>query len=233
MNEGDLVLCTVEEVSNTITHVRLPDGSDGTVISSEIAPGRIKHMRHYVVPNKTIVCKILEISGGRIHLSLRRVTSKEKRDVMQQFKQDHALTAAFNQLIPSAKTVLEKIREDFSSVSEFMHQARENSKILEEYIPKECHEAIRKIFEKRRKGHELKAKISLSCKKEDGIKMIKQVLEPTSKKASISYLSAGKFLLTLIVEDFKQGKKELQEIIEELQERAKNNCCEISIAEER
>ncbi|MFH1451958.1 MAG: hypothetical protein ABIF88_02155 [archaeon] len=79
MEKGDVLLGTVREVTNTVTTVSLPDGKEGTLVSSEIAPGRIKHMRHYVVPNKKIVIKILELTGNHIHLSLRRVNSKEKK----------------------------------------------------------------------------------------------------------------------------------------------------------
>jgi len=46
MEEGDLVLCKVEKVTSTVTFVRLSDGQSGTIVSSEIAPGRIKLMRH-------------------------------------------------------------------------------------------------------------------------------------------------------------------------------------------
>ena len=80
MKEEELVLCTVEKVTNTVTFVRLPDGREGTIISSEIAPGRIKFMRQYVVPNKKIVCKVLRDEGNNINLSLRRVNNKEKKD---------------------------------------------------------------------------------------------------------------------------------------------------------
>ena len=47
MEEGDLVLCKVEKVTNTITFVSLPSGQEGTIVSSEIAAGRIKFMRDY------------------------------------------------------------------------------------------------------------------------------------------------------------------------------------------
>jgi len=68
MEENDLILCKVKKVTNTITFVELPNGQEGTIVSSEIAPGRIKHMRQYVVPNKQIVCKILKIEGDHIQL---------------------------------------------------------------------------------------------------------------------------------------------------------------------
>ena len=88
MEEGDLALCTVEKVTNTITFARLPDGEEGTIVSSEIAPGRIKHMREYVVPNKKIVCKILGIDGNHIHLSLGGSTSKRKKELFKNLKQN-------------------------------------------------------------------------------------------------------------------------------------------------
>ena len=113
MEEGDLVLATVENVTNTMTSVRLESGQEGTIISSEIAPGRIKHMRQYVVPNKKIVCKILTISGERINLSLRRVTSKEKKEVMEKYKQNQAINIAFKQLFADeTNSIKEKILKD-------------------------------------------------------------------------------------------------------------------------
>ena len=99
MEEGDIVLCKVEKVTNTITFVSMQDGSEGTIISSEIAPGRIKLMRQYVVPNKQIACKVLGIDGNNIQLSLRRVNSKEKKEVMQAFKQSQAIDVAFKQIL--------------------------------------------------------------------------------------------------------------------------------------
>ena len=50
-------------------------------ILSEIAPGRIRNLREYVVTKKRIICKILRISGERIYLSLRRVTPKEQKEI--------------------------------------------------------------------------------------------------------------------------------------------------------
>ena len=79
MEEGNLVLCTVKNVTNTITFVELPNRQEGTIVSSEIAPGRIKLMRQYVVPNKKIVCKVLRVEGDHVHLSLRRVNSNKRK----------------------------------------------------------------------------------------------------------------------------------------------------------
>ena len=78
---GDIVLCTVDRIVGTVVFVKIKGYGEGSIIMSEIAPGRIRNLRQYVVPKKQIVCKVLRISGDRIDLSLRRVTQKEKKEV--------------------------------------------------------------------------------------------------------------------------------------------------------
>ena len=76
---GDLVMCTVDRIVGTVVFVKIDGYGEGGIIMSEIAPGRIRNLRDYVVPKKRIACKVLRISGNRIDLSLRRVTPKEKK----------------------------------------------------------------------------------------------------------------------------------------------------------
>jgi len=69
---GDVVLCTVDKIAGTVVFVKIDRNGEGNIITSEIAPGRIRNLREYVVPKKKIVCKILRISpNGNINLSLR------------------------------------------------------------------------------------------------------------------------------------------------------------------
>jgi len=68
LEQGDLVLCTVERIEKTIVFVKVLVGNeeiDGSIITSEIAPGRIRNIRDYVVPKKRIVCKVLRISQNK------------------------------------------------------------------------------------------------------------------------------------------------------------------------
>ncbi|MDH3353346.1 MAG: hypothetical protein OEL87_02775 [Nanoarchaeota archaeon] len=234
MKEGDLILCKVEKVTNTITFVRLPNGQEGTIISSEIAPGRIKLMRQYVVPNKQIVCKVLKIDGDHIHLSLRRVNSKEKKDVMQSFKQSQTTNVAFKQILGEREEEIKnEILKEFVNLAEFAKAAKNNDSLITKYIPEEKRNAIRKVSEKKRKNEELKQNISIKCIEDDGLKRIKKIFDLENKNALITYISAGNFKLKLSVEDFKTGKKEMAEIIETLEKRAKENNCEFHATEER
>ena len=234
MEEGDLVLCTVKKVTNTITFVELSSGEEGTIVSSEIAPGRIKLMRQYVVPNKKIVCKILEISGDRISLSLRRVNSKERKEVMQSYKQSQAINVAFKQIFKEKEEeVGDKILKDFKDLQEFVKSAQKDNSLISKYIPKENEEAIKKVVNKKRKNEELKQIIKIKCLEDDGVQRIKKIFDLENKNIAITYISAGEFKLKLTVEDFKQGKKEMAETLEELEKRAKENNCEFYATEEK
>lgn len=234
MEEDDLVLCKVEKVTNTIISVTLQNNQEGTIVSSEIAPGRIKLMRQYVVPNKQIVCKILKIDGNRIHLSLRRVSSKEKKEVLQLFKQSQAIKVAFRQILgDKEKLVKEKILKNFTDLTDFINSAQKDKSLIAKYIPKNKQDAIKKITEKKRKKTELKQNIKIKCIENDGIIRIKKIFALSNKNVSITYISAGNFKLKLTVKDFKQGKKEMSKIIEELEKRAKENNCEFYATEEK
>ena len=234
MEEGDLVLCTVENVTNTVTQVRLPNGQEGTIVSSEIAPGRIKFMRQYVTPNKKIVCKVLELSNGHIHLSLRRVNAKEKKEVLEKWKMEQATKVAFKQILGAeGEKVKEAILKDFPDLAEFIEATKKDEKVLEKYIPKETREALKKAIEGKRKKQELKQDIKVTCLLSDGLNKIKELFRVKADNVTITYISAGNYKLKLIVDDFKQGKKQMTEILEEMEKKAKESNCEFHSSEDK
>lgn len=233
-NEGDLVLCTVDKVEPTITFVHLPDGARGTIISSEIAPGRIKFMRAYVVPNKKIVCKVLRVSGENIDLSLRRVNAKEKKQVLQEYKQQLANKFALKQILKEDyESIREKVLVDYQDMVEFLTEAGKSPLLLEKYIPEKYIEQIKNITEKKKKQVELKYSVSLKCFEEDGVKRIKEILGVDDDNVKITYISAGRFTLKLKANDFKEGKQKMARIIEVIEKKAKSFHTEIEFKEEK
>ncbi|MGC9309806.1 MAG: hypothetical protein ACP5D2_03885, partial [Candidatus Nanoarchaeia archaeon] len=151
LQEGSLVLCTVERIEPTIVFVKLPDNRQGTIVTSEIAAGRIKNIRKYVMPNKKIVCKVLSIDKN-IHLSLRRVSSKEKQEVLAKYKKEQTAKSALHSVLKEqSSNIEENILKDFESLAQFLEQVKEKPEIINKYIPKQHQEAIKKIAEKKRK----------------------------------------------------------------------------------
>src|SRR3989344_1007448 len=116
--EGELVLCTVTDISKTSAFATLDDyGKTGILITAEVAPGRIRNIRDYISPNKKIVCKVLRVDRerGHIDLSLRRVSLKERKDVIERYKKDKDALSILNRVIESSKvdSIVSKIKEEF------------------------------------------------------------------------------------------------------------------------
>ena len=80
--DDELVLCTVTKIHFHSVFVNLDEYNMSAMIHiSEIAPGRIRNIRDFVVEGKVIVCKVLRVDRerGHVDLSLRRVNDSQKR----------------------------------------------------------------------------------------------------------------------------------------------------------
>ena len=131
LEEGTNVLCTVDKIIGTTVFVRIENNGEGTIITSEIAPGRIRNLRDYVVPKKKIVCKILRISGDRIDLSLRRVTPKERKEVLEEYSEEKSYESIIKKFLEAkSEEVLNKIKQK-GRVYDFIEEAKEDPKFAE------------------------------------------------------------------------------------------------------
>src|SRR3989338_8426687 len=115
LKEGDVVLCTVEKIVGTTVFVNIEGNGQGSIIVSEIAPGRIRNLRDYVVPHKKIVCKILKVGENYVNLSLRRVTLKEKKEVLDRYEREKSSLSILKSILKEkANDIAGKIKEESS-----------------------------------------------------------------------------------------------------------------------
>lgn len=234
MEEGDLVLCTVKEIERTIVFVELPNKEKGTIVISEIASGRIRNMREYVVPNKKIVCKVLRASNNHVELSLRRVSSKEQKEVMDKFKQEQTSKSALKSILKeNYEKINERILTEYPTLFEFLANAREDESLIDKFIPKEAHEKIKKLTEKKKKFVEVKKILKMKCLQPDGVKKIREILEINDETIRTTYISAGEYQLTFKGEDYKTLNKKVQLILDEIEKKAKSNLCEFAVEEKK
>ncbi len=233
LEEGQIVLCTVDKIIGTIVFVKIQDNGEGTITTSEISPGRIRNLRDYVRPGKVIVCKILSIKGKNIYLSLRRVKQNEKKQLLEKIKKEKNHKAILKTVLgkQESEKIIEKIIKK-QTLLDFFEQAKQEPKILEKYITKKDAEKIIKILEtKKEKPKEIKQIFHLSNKTSDGILIIKKIIQNADKnsKADISYLAAGKYNLKLQGKDFKKIKSEINKIIQDIELQAKKQNCDFSL----
>jgi len=234
LEEGQIVLCTVEKIVGTIVFVKIEEyNSDGTITFSEISPGRIRNIRDYVVPGKKIVCKILKLTNHGIYLSLRRVKLKEKNEFNEELRKEKSSKAILKTILgEDSEKIINKIKEDHESIIDFLEEAKEDKKLLEKYISKTDGEKIIKILEeKKQKDIVLTRTIKLSSKANDGILLIKEIVKKATKDCpdcKVSYLAAGKYLIKVKTQNPKKTDQELDKVIANIEELAKEKDCEFN-----
>jgi len=158
--EGELVKCTVTSVQSHSIFVRIDDyGINGMIHISEVAPGRIRNMRDYVVEGKSVICKVLRVNleRGHVDLSLRRVSESQRRNKVNEIKKEKLAeklveVVAFNLNMKSEElysAISEKVHEHFYLLFEcFSEVARGNFSISELKLPKNVWEMYTNFFMK-------------------------------------------------------------------------------------
>ncbi|MEA3329819.1 MAG: hypothetical protein U9Q06_03685 [Nanoarchaeota archaeon] len=226
--ENDVILCKVTNIVRTTVFVETLDKIKGSIVMSEIAPGRIRNLREYVVLNKIIACKILHIKDDYLFLSLRRVKTDERKKLMEQYKKEKTFMSVLKKICgeEKAKDAIKKIQKE-NSLTDFLESARQNNKLLKKYFTDSQIEKIIKIIEvKKEKIKSIKREFKLFSKASNGIKLLKQIL---SDSKNISYLGNSKFQIKISSKNLKQADKEISLELNKIEKSAKKNKCEFEI----
>lgn len=227
-----MVLCTVDRIAGTVVFVKIErEDREGSIILSEIAPGRIRNLREYVIPKKKIVCKVLKTSGGTISLSLRRVTLKEKKEVMDEHNQERSYISILKSVLKEKSSeIIEKITKE-GKLYDFFEETRKNPKKLEDLIGKEDAKKILNIvLEQKKKKIIIKRAIYLKTQEPNGVYIIKSILENPGE-IEIKYLSAGKYSLKLETDDGKKGEQKLKMFLEGVEKKARETGAQFEVKE--
>lgn len=232
LEEGQIVLCTVEKIVGTTVFVSILGGGEGTITTSEISPGRIRNLRDYVVPGKKIVCKILKKIGENVYLSLRRVKPSEKKELLDTIKKEKSYIAILSTVLgkDKAKPLKNEILKN-NTITEFFDNIKDNTKTLEKLTSKTDTEKIIKILDsKKEKLKSIKQIFKLTSKTNDGVNKIKNILTSSCKgtRCKINYVAAGKYSMTLKGENFKELKSTNNQVLDSIEKLAKKEGCDFS-----
>jgi translation initiation factor 2 alpha subunit (eIF-2alpha) len=146
---------------------------------------------------------------------------------MNQYKKDRTHESIIKKLLgEKAEEVLKKITEN-QTLNEFLEEARENLKILENHFTQTEAETIEKLLEeKKEKEKEIKREFKLICKGNDGIITIKSLLQDHE---GITYLGNSKFLIKRKSTDLKKTDNEIKETFETIEKESRKNKCEFEV----
>ncbi len=242
--EDEVLFGTVDRIVGTSVFVRLDNyGKEGVINFSEVAPGRIRNIRDYVRQGQKIVCKVLRVDKvkGHIDLSLRRVTSKEKKEITQEYKREKEFSVVLN-LVVKDKARVGKIADGLRQkikFSELLHKIIHSPEEAEGFLREEKlnEDEIKQLEELvseklREKKIVARAKITLMSEAADGIERIKRALaEAENKGAEVIYMGAPNYVINIESDNHKEANRRLHALLDEMILKAKENNYKVEVKE--
>lgn len=228
VKEGDLVLCTVRKIEGATVFLTIEDNGEGSMMLSEVAAGRIRNLREYVVPGKRIVCKVLRIANDHAELSLRRVSAGERDAVMAEYKNGHLIQSLIKPVVgENTKKILESIRKEYT-YTDFIQLAKEDPSLITQFATAKEGEQLLKIFkEKSDVRKEIKKAVTLKTMSPHGIIDIQETLK--TENADIRYLGSSRFMISVEDKDFKKANTKMEQLLKIFKERAKERKLDLEI----
>ena len=116
--EDELVMCTITKVQFHSVFAQLDEyDKSGMIHISEVSPGRIRNIRDFVKEGKKVVCKVLRVSPekGHIDLSLRRVGETQRRNKVDELKQEQKAEKILEFVAKDLNVPLKKLFEDVTN----------------------------------------------------------------------------------------------------------------------
>ncbi len=229
LKESDLIIGIVKKIEKTTVFIEIEGNVEGTLVFSEIAAGRIRNLRDYIAINKRIVCKVLKIENNHIELSLRRVTVKEREEVLEKNKKQKNIISMLRAITKNPDSIIIKIKEK-SDLLDFFEEAKENPAILQKFFTKQEAEKLSLILkEKAEKEKIVKKTFKLFSTSSTGIEDIKEILN--IPEVEIRYLGSSTFSINKKATNFKSANKKLLSILQQIEQKAKNKQAHFEIKE--
>ncbi len=242
----DIVTCTVKKILYHSIFVSIDEyeNLEGMIHISEIAPGRIRNLRDYVIEGKKIVCKVLNINmQGNIDLSLRRVPVTVMVNKLNEFKQEEKAEKLFEQAGKEFKLDLKKIYESiglkiiekYGGLYPFLQAISEKGKsVIDEFKPNpKFAETLYNTVKEKIKPIEVRISGTLNLRSynNNGVDEVKSILlKIKEQKINVHYLGAPKYKLDIVAKNYKTAEGMMKNAVDSALNLAKKLGCEASFA---
>ena len=241
--EGELVVGTVIKVQGFGAFVSLDEypHKEGFIHISEIATGWVKRIRNYVREKQKVVCKVLRVEAAKNHidLSLKRVNEHQRRDKIQEWKNNQKATKLFEMVAENigkavdvcykefGQDIIKKYGSLYEAFEECAYEpdALKNDGFTGDWL---------KEFEKVSRDNisipfvDIKGQIMITSWLPDGIKHIREALllaeqsEYEDVDIQIKYIGAPRYLITVKAPDYKIAEEQMKKAVEKTTEYISN-----------
>ena len=223
--EGELVLCTITSVQNHSVFVRIEEyGISGMIHISEVAPGRIRNIRDYVMEGKSVITKVLRINRerGHVDLSLRRVSEGQRRTKTNEIKKEKMAAKLIESVASNLKadpkklykTIADKVSDHYYLIFECFSDVSKGTFDLKQLnLPKNLSDELQKVISDRLKPEFFtsKGKLKLTSTAPDGLEIVKSALKKAvDSGAKVRYLGGGVYSLSATAASYKDSEELLE-----------------------
>ena len=221
MEKGEVVIAVIKEIRPHSVLVDIVDypGEEGMIHISEIASGWIKNIRNHVKVGQQVVCKIMR-KGYPVNLSMKRVSEREKKEKLKAFSLEKRAEKIFERMVEEGAEPewRNKMKTEFGSLWNAFETAVKNPGLVEKRLP-EIAPVIIETAQKniKRKEVDIRFEVDIHSYEPNGVEIIKKALKPFEKKYDVSYLSAGRFMISSKTTDPKRVERKMESELRELE----------------
>lgn len=203
-------------------------GKEGMIHISEVSGKWVRDIRNFIKPNKTYVVKVLRVDEkkGHINLSLKRVSSRDKKRKMQSYKREQKAERLLEKIAKKQKSTLDNIYEKigydlqdkFGEMFEAFNAAfKSPDPLIRRGIKKKWAKIIHEVAKEniKRKKVEIKTELNLVFHTGDGVDRTKKFLKNLINKygVDVKYISAPRYSVVLESEEPKRTQKKLEKLL--------------------
>jgi len=233
---GELVVATIKRIVPYGAYATLDEYGDaeGLLHISEVSSRWVRNIRNHVRERQKTVLKVLRVNAAKMHinLSLRRVTEREKRERLLQWKHERRARRLFSMAAENlgidhedAMTKVGRLLEDrFGSLYAGFESAsvKGEDALTEANIPSNWAEAIAEIAEARVTIplKTVKGVLEVTCSRPNGVDVLKDAFEKatnieTSENAeiAISTIGAPRYRIEVVAPNYKEAEKLLAQAV--------------------
>lgn len=237
---SDVVICKVTKVADFGVFVELLeyDNLEGFIHVSQVSSTWVKNIHNHAKLNQIRAAKVLQIDKykNQIDLSFNRVTAaEEKRKISDYrlFKRAQSLLSAIAKELKVcdeevwsgiAEPILEKEPRLYNGFIHILKNGIETFPEIDKKYTAKLVEVLSKSITI--KDKKVNGVLLISNPTETGIEIIKKALKKITddyKSASITYISAGKYELTVTAKDYKTASKLFNEVTTKLEKSLKGS----------
>ena len=236
---GELVLAATKQITTHGVYVTLDEYDDlpAFLHKSEISTGWVRNIHRFIKEGQKIILKVIRVNVVRkeVDLTLRNVTGEERKTKLMEIRKHEKGNTIFD-------TVKNKLgltsEEDFNYREKILDKFNglyEASEILvtkgvtafeELNLPENFISTLEQISKEKvvLPTVTIKGIISFTCKKSNGLEVIKEVSSAAKKikiggsEVKIIYLAAPKYQIIVTSKNFKSGEKALDAALKKMKD---------------